>query len=98
LIAAKQVTKMLLTDDVHYTEHIAEHPEERRIPSSTSTVYLTPFTLIRKSIGFPTIAIDVVKKGRAADELSLVAHPLGALSSLAAIKWAHDEVVKAYYA
>ena len=37
----------------HYTAHIAEHPEERHMPSSTSTVYLTPFTLIRKSIGFP---------------------------------------------
>ena len=54
---------MLLTDDVHYTEHIAEHPEERRIPLSTSTVYLTPFTLIRKSIGFPTIADRRRKEG-----------------------------------
>jgi hypothetical protein len=30
-------------------------------------------------------------KGRAAGELSLVAHPLGAPGSLAAIKWAHDD-------
>ena len=86
---------MLLTDDVHYTEHIAEHPEERRIPSSTSTVYLTPFTLIRRASASPTIATDVVKKGRAGGELSLVAHPLGAPGSP---RSNGHMTIKAYYA